>query len=116
MKRSLIRIDEQSLFVVKELFEKTGRFREDVLLFEDLELTRRLRRYSDFAVLNEVVTICDKKYESKNILRARVADLVTRVLYLSGYSQATLLRIYSHLTGRGAGISTAPGQFASSHL
>ena len=102
IKNSFARLEEQSLFVMKELFEKAGKFREDLLLFEDLELMNRLRRYSGFTVLNSAILSCEQKHANGNMLRLQAADFITRFLYLAGYSTEKLPRLYNSLTGANA--------------
>ncbi|GAA3966244.1 TIGR04283 family arsenosugar biosynthesis glycosyltransferase [Hymenobacter antarcticus] len=40
-----VRFGDQSLFVRKDVFERAGGYREDFLIMEDQEITRRLRGY-----------------------------------------------------------------------
>ncbi|MDQ2751706.1 MAG: TIGR04283 family arsenosugar biosynthesis glycosyltransferase, partial [Bacteroidota bacterium] len=50
-----VRFGDQSLFVTKDVFQKADGFREDLLMMEDQEIIHRLKKYSKFKVLNDVV-------------------------------------------------------------
>jgi rSAM/selenodomain-associated transferase 2 len=91
------RLDGQSLFVVKELFQKAGRFKEDLVIMEDREIIERLKRYSGFAILKNTIIAPTKKYMSHGILRTEITYLITWWMYGMGYSQKKLLKVYRSL-------------------
>lgn len=93
-------LDGQSLFVKKELFEKAGGFKEELSLLEEHELVRRLKRYSDFVVLNEKIISSASKYTEQSIFRTEFSYLAALALYVIGYPQEKLTRIYNFLVGK----------------
>lgn len=48
IKTNFARLDNQSMFVMQELFVKAGSFREDFFILEDQDIIARLKRYSSF--------------------------------------------------------------------
>ncbi len=68
---TLCRGGDQSLFVAKELFEKTGRFNEDYLIYEDSEFIRRLYKTLKFRVLPHYVITSARKYRQKGWLKVQ---------------------------------------------
>lgn len=93
------RLDNQSLFVIQELFEKTGKFREDHMLHEDTEMINRLKRYSRYTILKEQVIPYTQKYHQHGLLRAEIAYLITHLMYVRGFSQEKLQKAYHWLLG-----------------
>ncbi|MGI9551704.1 MAG: TIGR04283 family arsenosugar biosynthesis glycosyltransferase [Aurantibacter sp.] len=60
---------DQSLFITKELFEKTGGFNEDYVVYEDNEFTDRLYKLVDFKILPREVITSARRYEEKGEVR-----------------------------------------------
>ncbi len=92
-----VRFGDQSLFVTKEVFEKSGGFREDLFLMEDQEIIHRLKRHGKFKVLNEVVTTSSRKYLDNGIYRMQTIFFRIWGLYYLGYSQEKMLTVYKKL-------------------
>ncbi len=49
-----VRFGDQSLFVTKAVFLKTGGFNEGHIVMEDQEIIRRIRRYGRFKIMNGI--------------------------------------------------------------
>jgi rSAM/selenodomain-associated transferase 2 len=64
-----VRFGDQSLFVAKEVFLKSGGFREDLLMMEDQEIIHRIKKHGKFRVLNDVVVTSARKYLNNGIYR-----------------------------------------------
>jgi rSAM/selenodomain-associated transferase 2 len=60
---------DQSLFITKELFKKTGGFNEDYVVYEDNEFTDRLYKLVDFNILPRHVVTSARRYEVKGEVR-----------------------------------------------
>ncbi|MBM1104709.1 TIGR04283 family arsenosugar biosynthesis glycosyltransferase [Aurantibacter crassamenti] len=56
---------DQSLFITKTLFEKTGGFNENYLVYEDNEFTDRLYELVDFKILPRHVITSARRYKEK---------------------------------------------------
>jgi glycosyltransferase involved in cell wall biosynthesis len=100
LKSSFTRIEDQSLFVISELFEKAGKFREDLMLLEDQELIDRLKRYSGFILLKECILTPAKQNLSRGFARAEFGWLITTVMYWMGYPQEKLVKVFNWIMGR----------------
>lgn len=96
-----IRFGDQSLFVTKEVFEKSGGFREDLLMMEDQEIIHRLKRGGRFVVLRGAVTTSARKYLDNGIYRMQLIFFRIWFLYYMGYSQERLLKLYRRLILKG---------------
>ncbi len=92
-----VRFGDQSLFVTKEVFQKSGRFREDLLMMEDQEIIHRIKKYGRFQVMNDYVTTSTRKYLDNSIYRLQVIFFRIWCLYYLHYSQERLLKLHRKL-------------------
>lgn len=92
-----VRFGDQSLYVSKEIFLKSGGFREDLLIMEDQEIIHRLKQHGNFTVMNDYVTTSARKYLDNGIFRMQGIFFRIWTLYYLGYSQEKILKIYKKL-------------------
>lgn len=91
------RFGDQSLFVLREAFWKVGGYREDMIVFEDQEITRRLRRHGRFQILPAQVVTSARKYRDNGPIRLQSVYVLLTVLYRFGVSQPKLTQVYRTL-------------------
>ena len=89
-----VRFGDQSLFVTKNVFNKSGGFKESLLMMEDQEIIHRIKKYGKFIVMNDVVTTSAKKYLDNGIYRLQAIFFRIWLLYYLGYSQEYLLKLH----------------------
>lgn len=89
-----IRFGDQSLFVNKEVFEKAGGFREDLIMMEDQEIIHRLKKYGKFKVLNDYVVTSARKYLDNGVYRMQGIFYSLWGMYYLGYSQERMLQVH----------------------
>ena len=92
-----VRFGDQSLFVTKEVFQICGGFDEKLIMMEDQEIIRRIRKHSRFKVMKDSVTTSARKYLVNGIYRMQGIFFVIWFLYYLGFSQERLLRLYRRL-------------------
>jgi rSAM/selenodomain-associated transferase 2 len=92
-----VRFGDQSLFVTKDVFEKAGGFREDLLMMEDQEIIHRLKKHGMFKVLNDVVITSARKYVDNGVFRMQRIFYRIWAMYYLGYSQEEMLKVYKRL-------------------
>jgi rSAM/selenodomain-associated transferase 2 len=92
-----VRFGDQSLFVSKEVFEKAGGFKEDLLMMEDQEIIHRLKLHGKFKVMNDVVITSARKYLDNGVYRMQGIFYRIWALYYLGYSQEQLLKLHKRL-------------------
>ena len=92
-----LRFGDQSLFVERSIFHKSGGFNEELLIMEDQEIIHRLKRYGGFTVLNDYVTTSARKYLDNGIYKMQGIFYLIWTLYYLGYAQESLLRIYKRM-------------------
>ncbi|MFW6348242.1 MAG: TIGR04283 family arsenosugar biosynthesis glycosyltransferase, partial [Cyclonatronaceae bacterium] len=95
------RYGDQSLFVSREAFRAVGGFREDLVVMEDNEIVRLLRKRGGFQLLQEDVVTSARKYHENGFLRLQIIFSIIFVLYYAGASQDVLVQFYRDMI-RGA--------------
>ncbi|GAB3868466.1 TIGR04283 family arsenosugar biosynthesis glycosyltransferase [Hymenobacter segetis] len=91
---ALARFGDQSLFVQRSIFEQAGGYREDLLVLEDQEIARRLKRLTRLRVLPGIIITSARKYRENGVFRLQATFYLLTGLYYLGVSQPTLLRVY----------------------
>ena len=89
-----LRFSDQSLFVRRELFERLGGFREELLVMEDQEIIRRLRAQGPFCLMPRAVLISAWKYRANGVVRLQGIFTGIALLHWLGMPQRYLVRIY----------------------
>ena len=92
-----VRFGDQSLFVTKNVFNKSGGFKEDILMMEDQEIIHRLKKYGKFKVMHAAVITSSRKYLDNGIYRMQAIFFRIWFLYYLGYSQEQLLKLHKKL-------------------
>ena len=92
-----LRFGDQSLFVTKNIFEKAGGFREDILMMEDQEIIRRIRKYGKFKVMNGAVITSARKYLDNGVYRMQGIFFLIWLMYYLGFPQEKLLQLHRRL-------------------
>ena len=80
---------DQALFVRRGVFEAMGGY-PDIVLMEDIEFCRRLKRRGKLAALRTRVTTSARKWEREGAFRTMALMWGLRFLYLVGVSPARL--------------------------
>ena len=90
----LCRGGDQSLFILKDLFRKTGGFNEKYIIYEDTEFIARLYKTSKFKVLPQHVVTSARKYEQIGTLKLQYHFGIIHLKNLLGVGPDQLYRYY----------------------
>lgn len=88
------RYGDQSLFVEKWLFEKTGGFQENLMVMEDNDIIKRLRKKTGFKVLPYAVQTSARRYRQNGVWRLQFLFTLIYFGYELGVSQQALVNFY----------------------
>ncbi|CAN5190670.1 TIGR04283 family arsenosugar biosynthesis glycosyltransferase [soil metagenome] len=88
------RFGDQSLFVKKETFLKTGGFSEKHIVMEDQHLIVRLKKTNSFTIIPKEVTSSGRKYVTNGIYKTQFTYYLIYFMYKMGYSQKQLVDTY----------------------
>jgi hypothetical protein len=100
-----VRFGDQSLFVKREIFEKAGQFREDLVVMEDQEIIGRIRRHTRFKVFPRSVTTSARKYRENGIYKLQGVFFLIYFMYQLGFSQEQLVRNLPEADQAGQGVT-----------
>jgi glycosyltransferase involved in cell wall biosynthesis len=92
--RSWFQLSDQSLFITKELFDKSGGFREDHWVMANQEMIQRLKRYTNFIVVKDSILISTGRYLRDGILRTGLVQATVFILHKLGYAQKSMTALY----------------------
>ncbi len=87
---------DQAMFVRRSIFEGMGGF-ANILLMEDLEFSRRLKRQGTVVALRDTVTTSFRRWEKAGPFRTIVQMWTLRFLYWIGWDPVRLHRYYRHV-------------------
>jgi len=84
---------DQAIFVRRDVFERLGGFRES-LLFEDIDLCRRLKRTGRMVVPADPVVTSSRRWRADGAVRTSFLMWALKLAYLAGVPSERLARIY----------------------
>jgi rSAM/selenodomain-associated transferase 2 len=85
---------DQSLFITRELFGRTGGFDESMQVMEDIDIIARIERYAPFHILDPHVTTSSRKYHANGKIRLQALFGMIHLMYACGYDQHDLIQFY----------------------
>lgn len=88
---------DQSLFVRADLFHRIKGYREDMTVFEDLDIIERIRAVGSFTVLHGPIVSSARKYGDNGMLRMQLAFYLMYPLYRMGLGQQRLTALYKRI-------------------
>jgi rSAM/selenodomain-associated transferase 2 len=91
---SLVKLSDQSLFMSKELFEKSGGFCEDHLVMINQEMIKRLKRYTNFILIKDSIVSSAQKYVRYGFFKTGLVQGMVYLLHKLGYPQRTMAKLY----------------------
>lgn len=91
---SWVYLSDQSLFVSKELFDKSGGFREDHLVMAHQEMIRRMKRYTNFIVMKDSIMASARRYLRYGIFKTGFTQSLVYLLHKLGYPQYIMTKLY----------------------
>ena len=93
----MIRFGDQSLFVKRDIFEKAGKFNEDLIVMEDSEIIPRIKKLTKFRVIDKSIVTSARKYLDNGIFKLQFTFFLIFLFYKIGISQTNLIKVYKFL-------------------
>lgn len=91
---TLIRFGDQSLFVKAKIFKAVNGFDESLIVMEDQQIVREIKRVARFRVINEPVLTSARRYKKNGIYKLQGIFFLIWAGYYLGFSQQVLTDIY----------------------
>jgi rSAM/selenodomain-associated transferase 2 len=94
---SLVGGGDQTLFILKSLFEQVGGFDETYCIMEDFEFIDRTKKKHPLKIIPKDAVVSARKYESNSYLRVQIANFLVFSLYKLGVEPPKLKVLYGRL-------------------
>jgi len=92
----IFRFGDQSLFVTKEIFEQVNRFDESLMVMEDQEIVRSIKKRTKFHIFKKSVTTSARTYERIGFLKLQFIFTLLLLMYYLKIDQHKIVRYYFH--------------------
>lgn len=92
-----VRGGDQSIFVTKELMNKVGLYKEEMLIMEDYDFIARLKKHGRFKLIPKNTMVSARKYDENSWLRVQLANYKVVRMYRNGASQKDMLDAYKRM-------------------
>lgn len=90
----IFRFGDQSLFVSKRVFELVDGFDEELIVMEDQEIVKAIKKESNFLIFNKSVITSARKYEKIGIIKLQLIFTAIIAMYYAGIDQQKIARFY----------------------
>ncbi|MEX0662656.1 MAG: TIGR04283 family arsenosugar biosynthesis glycosyltransferase [Balneolaceae bacterium] len=91
------RFGDQSLYVEKLLFDNVDGFDESLIVMEDQEIIRRLKKQTPFKVLAQYVITSSRKYKQNGYIKLQCLFALIWAGYYFGINQEVLTHFYKEM-------------------
>lgn len=88
---------DQGIFIKKELWDKVGNYKEEMLIMEDYDFIERIRKAGKFKLVPKATLISPRKYLQNSYLTVQLANLKIVNMYKNGASQEDMVNKYKEL-------------------
>lgn len=95
--RIMCRGGDQTLFVLRPLFEELSGYQDDHLLMEEYDFILRARKRGRFKIIPKDVLVSARKYEHNSYLRVNLANLTMFLMFFAGFSQIQMVNTYKRM-------------------
>lgn len=85
---------DQSIFCTKDLFMNVGQFREEMLIMEDYDFLKKIRKKGNFKLIPKSTLVSARKYLANSWLKVMRANIKVVSMYRKGATQQELLETY----------------------
>ena len=88
---------DQSLFIIKALFDKIGGFNANMLIMEEYDLVTRARKHGRYTILNGSCLVSARKYDTNSWLTVQLANRKIMHMWRTGASQQEMIDQYRRM-------------------
>ena len=90
----IFRFGDQSLYVRKRVFQIVNGFDEELLVMEDQEIVKAIKKVSNFLIFQKSVITSARKYEKIGIIKLQLIFTAIMAMYYAGIDQQKIARFY----------------------
>jgi rSAM/selenodomain-associated transferase 2 len=85
---------DQTLFITKKLFDKTGGFDATMKIMEEFEFCERARKEGRYKIMNKTALVSARKYDTNTWWKVQKANYTIVKMYQKGASQDEMVNKY----------------------
>ena len=87
---------DQTFYIPRSVFQEQGGFDEEVVMMEDFDFFYKLKKAGlRYEIINNPVLVSARKYKKNSYLKVNLVNLITMILFRSGYRLDHLKRFYN---------------------
>jgi rSAM/selenodomain-associated transferase 2 len=105
---------DQSLFILKDVFNSIGGYDESRSIMEDFDLVRRAKKKFTFCVMPKEIVVSARKYNNNSYLRVNISNLLMLTLNSLHFPNHKLAKMYRRML-RPSNIKVEKRQSSSNH-
>ncbi len=91
--KSAFHYGDQSLFITSDLFNKLHGFNERYIVFEDLDIIRRIKKHCKFKILKKNITTSARKYVENGVFKMQIVFYRMYIMEQLGATQQLLVNV-----------------------
>lgn len=88
---------DQTLFVTRAFFEKSGGFKQELMIMEEYEFCDRLMKGNKYKIFTGATLVSARKYEGRSWLQVQMANRRAVQLFKKGASQEEIVNTYKKM-------------------
>lgn len=88
---------DQSIFVTRDLMNKVGEYKEDMLIMEDYDFIERIQKHGKFKLIPKSTLVSARKYDENSWLKVQLANYAVVKLYNKGATQEEMITTYKRM-------------------
>ena len=89
--KSAFHYGDQSLFITRDIFNKVQGFNENYMVFEDLDIIRRIKKICKFKILKKSIVTSARKYVENGVFKVQIVFYKMYIMEQFGASQQKLV-------------------------
>ncbi len=89
--KSAFHYGDQSLFITRDIFNKVQGFNENYIVFEDLDIIRRIKNICKFKILKNSIVTSARKYVENGVFKTQMVFYKMYIMEQFGASQQKLV-------------------------
>ena len=95
--RIMCRGGDQTLFLLRSLYEELEGYKDDYLIMEEYDLILRARKKYPFRIIPKDVMVSARKYDHNGYFRVNLANLTVFMMFFAGFSQLRMVNTYKRM-------------------
>lgn len=88
---------DQTLFITKDLYQKSGGFNTEMMIMEEYEFAKRARENVRYKIFSQTTLVSARKYDTNSWWKVQMANRKIVRMYKKGYNQSEMVEAYKRM-------------------